>query len=259
MQLHDLVDVALDADSIIWPTAIALFRIGAIFFVLPAFGEPFVPTRIKLKISLLLSLIASEVIRPNLDIGTIDLQRLVGILVPEVIIGLAFGFLVRLIIYQLQIAGTAIASSISLSALFQSGADSLPPIGIFLKFAGLCLFVSTDLHLYVFWLIFSLYELIPVGVFLELSSFSSIYINAFNYSFNNSFVLASPIIIVFFLFNLTQGFINKAFPQFMVVFISTPFVALYSFYLLTDIAPDIMEVWLLKAFRFIEGGFLVVM
>ena len=86
--------------SVLWP----LTRILGFIAVAPPFGNRGIPTRIKVALAIFLSMIVAPSIAP---LSNVDLLSITGIavLAQQMIVGVAMGFVVRIIFAGVEMAG----------------------------------------------------------------------------------------------------------------------------------------------------------
>src|SRR5438309_768117 len=142
----ETLDVARDA---IWTIVVVFARIGAMVMLLPGFGETSIPTRIKLSIALLLTLIILPLHRAAYQIDMTSLTPLLVLMLHEIIVGIVLGATARVTLPALQVAGSVIAQQLGLG--FVTAIDPTPGqqgllVGNFLTILGLPLLVATDRH-----------------------------------------------------------------------------------------------------------------
>src|SRR6201747_369947 len=147
-------------------------RIGAMVMLLPGFGETNIPTRVKLSIALLLTLIILPLHRQasHVDMGSIT--PLLVLMLHEIVIGIVLGATARVTLSALQVAGSVIAQQMGLG--FVTAVDPTQGqqgllIGNFLTMLGVTLLFATDSHHLVIaalndsYKIFSPGEMMPSG------------------------------------------------------------------------------------------------
>ena len=124
-------------------------RIGAMVMLLPGFGESNIPTRIKLSIALLLTLIILPLHRQAYQVDTSSLAPLAVLMLHEIVIGIVLGATARVTLSALQVAGSVIAQQLGLGFVTSidptQGQQGLL-IGNFLTILGLTLLFATDSH-----------------------------------------------------------------------------------------------------------------
>lgn len=223
----------------LWHGFIVFLRIGAMMAFLPAFGEQYVPMRLRLGLALAFTLIvAPAVILPDALIG-------LGQALAEVVTGLFFGLLLRLFVMALQIAGSIAAQSTSLSQLFggSAGSDPQPAMGHVLVIAGLALAATMGLHVRIAQYMIQGYDLVPLGRLIPPDLLSRTGLAEVSRCFALGFTLAAPFVVASLIYNVTLGVINKAMPQLMVAFVGAPAITAGGLILLMISAPIILSVW----------------
>src|SRR3569833_651745 len=93
---------------------LAFARVGAMVMLRAGLGETNIPTRIKLSIALLLTLIILPLHRNayNVDMGSI--APLLVLMLHEIVIGIVLGATARVTLSALQVAGAVIAQQMGL-------------------------------------------------------------------------------------------------------------------------------------------------
>ncbi|WP_417242193.1 flagellar biosynthetic protein FliR [Celeribacter sp.] len=240
------------------PTFVAVFlvfvRVGAVMAVLPAFGEQTVSVKVRLVLTLAFTLI----VFPAVTIDPATLQTAPIVLWPamlaEVVSGLTIGLIVRLTVIALQVAGTIISQSTSLSQLFGGGAvDAQPAMGYILFTAGLALAVTLGLHERVAFMMIESYDYLPAGRLPDSSELSILMVGHVAHSFALSFSFAAPFLIASVIYNTALGVINRAMPQLMVAFVGAPAITLGGLILLFLTAPLLLEIWIGHFHRALEN------
>src|SRR5690625_7513475 len=84
----------------IWP----MMRIGGLLLVMPAIGAQTVPARVRVLLALFITLLIVPLLPPPPDVSLIDVQAM-SILVRELLIDIAFGFLIQLVLLVFVISG----------------------------------------------------------------------------------------------------------------------------------------------------------
>lgn len=223
--------------------AIVFFRVGAMMAVMPAFGERFVPARVRLVVALAFSVAVFSAVSAELP-KTLTLYVLVQYLITESAIGLILGLGLRLLVLALQTAGSIAAQSTSLSQLLGgASAEPLPAIGQILTTGALAFAVMSGLHIKVAQLLVLSYGALPAGVLPFAADISEWGVKQVAHAFSLAFSLAVPFVILSMLYNLTLGVINRAMPQLMVAFVGAPVITFGGVALLFLLTPNLMVLW----------------
>src|ERR1044072_8368705 len=117
--------------------------------LLPGFGEVNIPTRIKLSIALLLTLIILPLHRAAYQVDMSSLAPLLVLMLHEIVIGVGRGAAARVTLSALQVAGSVIAQQLGLgfvTAIDPTQGQQGLILGNFLTLLGITLIFATDLH-----------------------------------------------------------------------------------------------------------------
>jgi flagellar biosynthetic protein FliR len=232
---------ALVQTALVAGTAVFL-RVGAAIAVLPAFGERSVPMRLRLVLALAFTLVVAPAVADRVTVA--DMRGLLPLFATETLVGLAFGLLLRLFIFALQVAGAIAAQSTSLAQLFgNSAAEPQPAIGHVLVVGGLALAAMADLHLHVARALIDTYDIFPPGTLIPADRLAAFGVGRIAATFALGFTLAAPFVLAAFVYNLALGAINRAMPQLMVAFVGAPAITGAGLALLALTAPMLLEVW----------------
>lgn len=234
------------AQSALWSGFVVFLRVGAMVFVMPAFGEQVIPLRVKLAVALAFTLIVTPAVQADIPPVPQDILRAILPLLVEVVTGLFFGLLLRFFIFALQIAGTIAAQSTSLSQIFggSAGVDPQPAMGHILVVGGLALAALMGLHVQFAAYILSSYQMVPLGIALSGESAVELGVVAVSSIFSLAFKLAAPFLVASLIYNVTLGVINRAMPQLMVSFVGAPAITAGGLLLLMLTAPLMLMIWL---------------
>lgn len=217
-----------DLSAIIGADLLSFFlvfcRLGAAIMVLPAFGDSFVPARMRLVLALALTLIVTPVVGGTLP-PAMDWGSSVGLVVMEIGAGLFLGISVRLLMSALQVAGTVIAFQSSLANAFvfdvasaQQGA--LP--ASFLTTLGLVLVFVTDLHHLMLAGLVDSYQVLPPGGLPPVGDFTQTVVRLVGDSFRIGLQLAAPFILIGTLLSVGMGLLTRLMPQAQIFFVAMP-------------------------------------
>jgi len=134
----------------LFATFMVFVRLAAAIMVMPAFGEIFVLTTIRLAIALALTLAMAPVVVPLIPAMPATPLGLFLLIGGELLIGILIGAVGRLTVMALHVSGTIIAFQSSLAfALMMDPAQGIQGalVASFFSLLGLVLIFSTDLHL----------------------------------------------------------------------------------------------------------------
>ena len=238
--LAELAPFLAQAREALVAYAAVFARIGAAVFFLPILGERVVPARVRLACALSLTVLTAPLVRPALpsDPGP-------AFLLSETAIGLAFGFSVRAFTLALQIAGTAIAQSISLAQFLGApSAEPVPALGHLLLVTALALLGASGFPLVAVESSTASYDLVPPGGPHGAAGLADWTIASVAGAFALAMRLAAPFVALGLVYTMTLGFLSRAMPQLMVALVGAPAIALAGIALAALVGPGLMAVWL---------------
>lgn len=252
--MTELMKLLMEYHSPIADHAEAVFlvfvRIGAVMATLPAFGETSIPTRIRLVLSVMFTAAIFPGVQPDLQA-----IQLVSGFVPEVVIGLTLGLMVRLFVLSLLTAGSIAANATTLSQLFPSGAEAQPAISKLLVAAGLALAVTTGFHMRVLDYLILGYEMLPAGQWPSVGLLTEWGVAQTARAFSMALMIAMPFVVASLIYNVALGVINRAMPQLMVTFVGAPALSLGGLTLLALVVPLALGTWVTVLNNFLAFPF----
>lgn len=218
-------------------------RVGACFLVLPGLGDAMIPVRVKLGAALALSFLVTPVVAA-------DLPPMAGSMPPlrffltEAVAGLILGLALRFSVHALQVAGSIMAQSTSLSQIMGGASpDPQPAMGAILMLSGVTLAVMAGLHVHLAGAFIRSYALLPAGQMPAPGDLGAWGVARVAASFGLAMSLAAPFLVASLLYNLALGVINKAMPQLMVAFVGAPAITWGGLVLLLVTTPFVLPVW----------------
>ncbi len=252
-QISEIAGVGQEFLAVVF---LVFLRIGAAMALLPVVGERSVPQKVRLAITLVYTTVVSLAVFE--DFGPLDAtsSRFILSMGFEISVGLAMGFGLRAFVFALQIAGSIVAQSTSLSQIFGgAAADPQPAIGHLLVAAGLALAVTFGLHIQIAEFLIISFEVISLGNPVSAEEFAGWGLKQISSAFSLAFSLAAPFVLASLIYNIALGAINKAMPQLMVSFVGAPAVTAGGLLLLLICAPILLTVWQTALNEFFENPF----
>lgn len=224
--------------ALFWSGFLCFVRVGAAVALMPAFGEQIIPARVRLVITLALTLAVAPGVAQPASVSTTALLA-------EAAIGLALGAGFRLFVVALQVAGAMAAQATSLSQIFASaGAEPQSAIAAVLTMAALALAVSAGLHVRAVEAMILSYQMLPQGQIPLAADMARWGLAQIAHGFALAFSLAAPFLIGGLLYNIALGAINRAMPTLMVAFVGAPALTLGGLVALAVCAPLMLTVWM---------------
>jgi flagellar biosynthetic protein FliR len=210
-------------------TAFAAFlvfaRVGAMLMLLPGIAEPGVPTRARLSLALLASLAIAPTVRELFPPMPDEPFALAGLVVREVLVGLAFGGALRIVLSAIATAGQVIAMQTGLGmaiAFDPSQGQQNALFGVFLNVTAVAFIFATGLHIVFLAGLAGVYEIVPPTGPLPLADFADMGLVAFTDAFRIGVQIAAPLIVFGLVFYLSLGVLSRLMPQAQIFFIAMP-------------------------------------
>lgn len=221
--------------------------------VMPGFGEIFVSTRVRLVAALMITLIVTPLLQPNIPAVPDSTAILVALIFKELVVGIFLGLLVRILVSSLHTAATVLATQSGLANammfdLTMSGQTTA--VSNMLTFSGLVLIFAANLHHIMLIGIVDSYQIIPAAQGMPMQDMAYSAANYLNRAFQIALQLSSPFIAISLVSNLGGGVLARIMPTFQVFFVlMAPQIGVAFFILLISL-PAIM-LWYLN---FVEDG-----
>lgn len=244
--------------TFLWP----LFRVGAMLGIAPILGARVVPARVRLGLAIAITLVIVPVLPPT---PTVDPLSADAILVTanQLLIGLAMGFLLRLVFTAVEIAGQIVGQLMGLgfaSMIDPENGVQVPVMSQYYSVIAILLFLAFNGHLLLIEMIASSFHTLPVSTqgiapdgFRALVSWGG-------FMFAGAVVVALPAICALLLVNLTFGVMMRAAPQLNIFAVGFPISLLLGLIIVLATIPTLplqltsMVDQVFEVMRYLVGG-----
>jgi flagellar biosynthetic protein FliR len=217
-----LTDAQLNAWLInfIWP----LTRILGLIMVAPVFGHRALPARVKIGLGIFIALIIAPTLPPMPDVGLGSWHGLF-ILVQQLLIGLAVGFIMRIVFAAVEAAGEIVGLQMGLgfASFFdpQSAGQTLV-LSQFFNILTVLVFLAVNAHLLLLGILVDSFQSLPISI-QPLSAAGFYNVAAFGSTvFAVGLQLALPLIAILLVTNLALGILTRSAPQLNIFAIGFP-------------------------------------
>lgn len=191
-----------------------LARILGLISAAPLLSNRAIPTRFRLAIGLAVALAVLPALPPIPPIAA-DSWMALGILLHQVLIGVAIGFMMRLFFAAIDLAGEMIGLQMGLSfAVFfspQTGGQS-SVLAQFLNLLTLLVFLALDGHLMLIKIVVLSFEWLPIGEATASEGWLLIVRHA-SVMFASGVLIALPMVAALLITNIALGVLTRAAPQ----------------------------------------------
>ena len=217
--------------------------------VVSVLGARFVPSRVRLYLALAITFAIMPMIpKVATHIELLSITGLV-VLIQQVIIGIAIGLITQFVTQTFVLLGQIIGmqSSLGFAAMVDpSNGQNTPLLGQFYLFITTLLFLSTNGHLQILYLVSLSFKTLPIGDGLIAEDFYHL-VGWFGLMFKVALSMALAAIIALLTVNISFGVMTRAAPQlniFSLGFAFTLLIGLFlSLYLLNNILPFYQSHW----------------
>lgn len=226
--------------------ALVLARVGAAMVLLPGVGEAVAPAVVRIGLALSITVLLLPDLQPMMpSVPAAGLSM--GLMIAgEVVTGLWFGWVARMIVLALPVGAQFIGYLIGLSSVLQPdpelGAQS-GVLGKFFEMAAPVLILLSGLYRLPLTALSGLFELIPPGQMLPAADSTEIAIRAVGTGFSLALQLASPFVVIAIIWHLAIGQFARIASRMQIYFVSMPGQIMTGLALLTITASAIILAW----------------
>jgi flagellar biosynthetic protein FliR len=241
------------APELVFAGGLVFARIGAILILMPGFGEPSIPMRIRLSFALLVCVVLGPVIAPRLPALPEQPLMLAGLVMGEVITGLMIGAVARIFMSAAAVAGQVIGmqSGLAMAQSFDpSQGQQGALVATLLNLTFLLLLFATNTHHLLLAMMVNSYDVFDAGQMPSMADGAQWALNAFIDAFNIGVQLAAPLIVFGLIFYLALGVLSRLMPQAQIFFIAMPSNIIVGLFILTISLGAMSAVWLERMQRF---------
>jgi flagellar biosynthesis protein FliR len=239
---------ALPADLTQWAFGfmLVLARVGAAMTVLPALGEAAAPTLLRIGLALALTILllpGLESVVPPVPEASLTAG---GMVAADVVTGLWFGWLARMVALALPIAAEFIAFMLGLSSVLQPDTDLGPQTTALASLSNIAaplILLVTGLYMLPLEALAGLYRLVPPGGLLPVASGTEAIVRAVTEVFSLAMRLASPFVVASIVWHVTIGLIARLLPRMQIYFVAMPGQILGGLLLLAGLSGTILAAW----------------
>lgn len=197
-------------------------RISAFFMVAPVFASPQFLIRVKMFLSIFLSLAIAQTLEPvNWLSDTSSSMLYIAMMAKEIAIGLVLGFIGRLIMAGLDFGSSlmGMTAGLAMANIFDPQTQSQNTlVASLFSLVFMVIFFVLDYHHQVIMLLAKSFQLVPLQVLTINQSVLSYVTSIMSGIFEVALRLSAPILVCVTLSNLVLGLVGRAAPQMNIFF-----------------------------------------
>lgn len=201
-----------------------LFRVSAIVMTLPVIGTSMVPPRVKLSLSVALSVIAIPLVQTYPSYELMSVNGFLTI-INQLLIGFVIGFILQLIFQIFILIGQIVAmqSGLGFAMMNDPGSNlSVPMVSQVYFLMITLLFFALDGHLAFVRIIVESFEMVPISSnFIPVSAYNEMALFG-SWMFRSAINISIPALTALLMMNISFGVMTKAAPQLNVFSIGFP-------------------------------------
>lgn len=226
--------------------ALLFARIGTALMLMPGVGEAEVPVPVRLAFAVVLTALLFPPLAPALPAAPGDVGRMLALVACETTVGLWLGFLARLALFALVMAGQLTSLLLGFASVLTADAV-LGPHGTALSrlfmLAGVALVLSAGLHALPLAALKASYALIPPGEGFAMADAAEMLHRAVAGSIGLALQLAAPFLLAAVLAQAALGLLSRLVPQVQVYFLALPAQLLAGIGLLAALIVLVLATW----------------
>lgn len=204
----------------LWP----FVRVSAFIMACPLLGHNAVPNQVKIGLAVAATVAMAPLLPPLPDVAVYSWAG-VGILVEQVLIGVALGFVIRILFTVVQAAGEFVGLQMGLAfATFfspDSGTNTMI-LSRLLYFITLMMFLAMNGHLIAIEILSATFTTLPIASMSLNAGAWDLLVRFGSTIFIAGMLLALPLMASLLIINLSLGILNRTAPQFTVFSIGFP-------------------------------------
>ncbi|TAN70669.1 MAG: flagellar biosynthetic protein FliR [Methylobacter sp.] len=223
----------------IWP----LMRISAMFVSVPLFSIQAVPPRVRLILSVVITLVVMPLIPP---LPPVEVFSYTGFMmsITQIMIGLTTGFILQLVFAVVVFAGQAIALSMGLgfsTMVDPQNGQQVPVVAQLYTVTTTLLFIGLDGHLLLIQMLVDSFRTLPIGLDgIDKAGIWSI-LEWSSRMFGGGLLLAMPVVASLLLVNVIFGVASRAAPQLQIFSVGFPVTLMLGLMLVWKTLPDLLD------------------
>lgn len=232
-------------------------RIGAAISLIPGFGEAYVAVRSRLAFALLMSFVLMPMVKDMIPILPPEPMAMALLVISEILVGLFFGMICRLILLATLSAGMVIALQIGIANAFSSDpttAQQGAVTGNFLIAVAVVLIFATDLDHLTLRALVGTYGVFHPGEVPQLQDVANMIARVSADSFLLALQMSAPFLVYGIVLVVGMGLLARLMPTLQVFFVIMPLQLLVGFGLMA-VTISASMIWFLEVYRNHLTGF----
>jgi flagellar biosynthetic protein FliR len=223
--MDDLPAILRDLPTFGFGFMLVIARVGTAVLTGPGLGENEIPATVRIALAVVLSILVFPLLRDRLPPLPDAVPALIGLIALEIVVGAWLGFMTRVLVMALAIAGDIISLMVGLSSVLQidpSLGTQVPALHRMMGLTAIALLFASGLYLLPIQAVVGSYDVIVPGHAFDAGDAAHMVIRAVGDSFGLALRLAAPFVVTCLVWQAALGFISRLVPNIQVHVISAP-------------------------------------
>ncbi len=257
--MDDLPTFLQDLPSMGFGFMLVIARVGTTLLTGPALGENEIPATVRIALAATLGALVYPLLRNRMPPLPDTVIEMAGLLAVEIIVGAWLGFMTRVLVMALSIAGTIISFMVGLSSVLQidpSLGTQVPALERMLGLAAIALLFASGLYVLPIQAVLGSYDIVPAGSGFDAGGAAQWVTRAVAESFDLALRLAAPFVVICIVWQAAMAFVSRLVPNIQVQLVSAPAQILAGLALFAAAVGMMFSTWsagMLKAFSSLPG------
>ena len=222
---------------------LTLGRIGPLFVLAPLFSSKLIPTRAKMIVAMALAVGLYPIAIGSQKIPT-DAMEMGGLMIKEILVGLAFAFALSALFAAVSTAGSFLDTMIGFS--FGSLVDPItgtqsPVLSQMYSLVGVAIFVVIGGDAWVIRGLSSTYEMVPLNAMPDIGAMAAGAQHVFAQIFISAIEVAAPVLLAVIITDAGFGVVSRVMPQLNVFAVGFPAKILVGFVMIGASLPFVAD------------------
>ena len=225
---------------------LVLARVGTAMLTGPGLGENEIPPTVRAGLAAVLSILVFPTLRAGLPAVPADVPDLIVLILTEVLAGAWLGFMTRLWVAALGMAGSMISLMVGLSSVLQidpSIGAQVPALQRMLSLMAIASLFATGFYWLPLQAVADSYDVLPAGSPIDTGDAARLVTATVTGSFALSLRLAAPFVLSCLVWHAALGFVSRLVPAIQVHVVSAPAQIIGGFALLAAAIPMMASSW----------------
>jgi flagellar biosynthetic protein FliR len=232
--------------DMVFRALLMLARIGAVVMLMPGLGEQEIPANIRLGLGLALVMVLYPVLSPALPAAPDSVGEMLRLTLIEIVIGVWYGGLARLVTLAMNMAGQLFALLLGLSQMLVpdpaiGGQNAVT--GRFFTLISVVLLLSSGLYALPLRALAESYAVLPVGQGFLAGPGAEAMAAAVGQSFIVALQLMAPFLLLSVVLNVAFGLLARIAPQVQIYFLVVPGQIVLGLLLLALLLPAMLGIY----------------